>query len=439
MLRFGTDGVRGDADADLTDDLVVAFGRAVVPVLGSGRFLVGRDTRESGARIEAALCTGLALAGADVVALGVLPTPAIAYEAQIGDAPAAVISASHNKWTDNGIKLLAAGGRKLADDVEQQIERALDATLTEARPDATPTWSHEDAGDEYIGHVVASIEGRMLDDMRVVVDCANGAAFEVAPEALRRLGAEVVTINAAPNGRNINDGCGSTHPDGLRAAVREHRAIVGLALDGDADRVIAVDEWGELVDGDQLMTAFAIDLRERGLLRNNAIVITVMSNLGLREALASAGIGLVETPVGDRSVLAALAEHDLMLGGEQSGHIIRTDLATTGDGLLTGVLACDLVRRSAQPLSALAAQMERFPQVLVGVRVAGRPDLARADALWDAVRAAERALGHAGRVLVRASGTEPLVRVMVEARSATEAAAVAERLRQAIQQAFPAS
>ena len=439
MLRFGTDGVRGDADADLPDDFVIALGRAAARVLGTERFLVGRDTRASGERIELALCTGLALEGADVTSFGVLPTPAIAFESQIANAPAAVISASHNRWTDNGIKLLAAGGKKLPDDIENEIEAELEAALAEGTPDDGVGWVNRDGGDEYVDHVVAAIEGRTLNGLRVVIDCAHGAGFETGPQALERLGASVTTINAEPNGRNINDNCGSTNPDGLRDAVREHRADLGLALDGDADRVLAVDERGELVDGDQLMTAFAIDLRDRGLLRNDALVITVMSNLGMRNALADARIGFVETPVGDRNVLTALAEHDLVLGGEQSGHIIFTNLATTGDGILTSVLACDLVLRSGKPLSALAAQMKRFPQVLVGVRVQGRPDLDRAPALREEIKAAERALGRKGRVLVRVSGTEPLVRVMVEASTQGQAEAIAASLRRAVEKAFPGS
>ena len=435
MLRFGTDGVRGDADTDLTDEFVTKLGRAAARVLGTS-FVVGRDTRESGRRIELAFVAGVALEGGTVEVLDVFPTPGIAYVGQHRNVPAAVISASHNPWHDNGIKLLAAGGTKLPDEIEAAIEREVDAL--DDRAGSSPELRAVDASREYIAHLVAALDGRTLDGMKVVLDGANGAACEVAPAALRQLGADVVAINIAPNGRNINDSCGSTHPQALQAAVVEQGAQLGLALDGDADRVLAVDERGALVDGDQLMTAFALDLHARGVLRNGKIAVTVMSNLGLREALAANGIGIVETPVGDRNVLVALAEHDLVLGGEQSGHIIRTDLATTGDGTLTGVLLADLVRRSGRSLSALGAQMTRYPQLLVNVRVARRPDLGAADGLWAEVRAVEAELGEHGRVLVRASGTEPLVRVMVEAPTEGAAHQAAERLRTAVEQAFSA-
>jgi phosphoglucosamine mutase len=436
VLRFGTDGVRGDADADLHDDFVRALGQAAARVLGPGRFVLGRDTRESGSRIETALRNGIRLEGADVVSLGVAPTPMIAYLAQRDRAPAAVISASHNPWTDNGIKLFAAGGTKLTDDLEAAIERELEGALAEPPSGDVVAGVHTDRSGEYVTHVIAALGGRRLDGLRVVVDSANGAASSVAPETLRRAGAEVVAIHASPDGRNINAGCGSTHPDSLRAAVLEHNAAVGLALDGDADRVLAVDEQGELVDGDQIMVALALDLHDRGRLRNDAVAVTVMSNLGLRRALAAARISVVETPVGDRNVLVALAEHDLSLGGEQSGHIILTDHATTGDGLLTGVLLCDLVTRLGRPLSALAAQMEKLPQVLVNVRVGRRPELGESSPLWDHVRAIETELGERGRVLVRASGTEPLVRVMVEAPTSEEAEAAVARLRAAVEATF---
>ena len=283
---------------------------------------------------------------------------------------------------------------------------------------------------------MGALEGRSLSGLRIVLDCANGAAFSVGPQVFAALDADVVVLHAEPDGRNINAQCGSTHPEVVAAAVRAHGAQIGLALDGDADRVIAVDEDGEVVDGDQIMTMFALDLRARGLLRNNAIAVTVMSNLGLRRALARAGIEVVETPVGDRHVLVALAERDLVLGGEQSGHIIMRDLATTGDGLLTGALLCDLLRRTGTPLSVHARSMERFPQVLVGVRVDQVADLAAASGLWEEVAAVEADLGDGGRVLVRASGTEPIVRVMVEARTETDAEAAVARLRRAVEVAF---
>ncbi len=436
MLRFGTDGVRGDADTDLTDEFVTALGRAAARVLGRDAFIVGRDTRESGARIENALCRGLAAEGASVVAVDVLSTPGVAFLAQVDGAAAAVISASHNPWSDNGVKLLATGGRKLPDDVEARIEHELATILASAAITPAVDWAHIDRGAEYVAHVDAALEGRTLDGLRVVLDCANGAAFDSGPRVLQSAGADVIVLNAEPDGRNINANCGSMHPDGLRRAVLDHGADTGLALDGDADRVIAVDERGEIVDGDQIMTALALDLSERGRLRNGAIAVTVMSNLGLRRALADAGIGVVETPVGDRNVLVALEAHDLVLGGEQSGHVILRDLATTGDGVLTGALLCDLVVRSRSPLSAIAACMARFPQVLVNVPVEQPPNLDDAEALHAQIATIEAELGDRGRVLVRASGTERVVRVMVEAPTEQAAQAAVAQLRHVVEVSF---
>ena len=439
VLRFGTDGVRGDADADLTSPLVISLGRAVARALRPARALIGRDTRASGARIETELARGLLAEGVRPVFLGVLPTPAMAFHAARTGTPAAIVSASHNPWTDNGVKVIGADGRKLPDDAEARIEaelQALDgATVGDAveRAAALP-----DAGEPYIGHLLAALDGRMLHDMRVVLDCANGAAFEVGPSAMRAAGADVTVLHASPDGRNINASCGSTHPASLQHAVRERGAALGLALDGAADRVIAVDERGEIVDGDQIMTITALDLHARGELRGDAVVTTVMSNIGLRRALRDAGIDVIETPVGDRYVVAEMRARDLAVGGEQSGHIVYADHATTGDGLLTGMFLCDAVRRSGRPLSALAAQMVRFPQLLVNVPVARRVDLAEAPALWDCVRSIEAELGDDGRVLVRASGTEPLVRIMAEASSQHAAELAVERLRHVVEAAFGA-
>lgn len=439
MLRFGTDGVRGDAETDLTDPLIFALGRAAARVLGGDGFVVGGDTRESRPRIELALRIGIDAEGGKVTDVGILPTPGIAYFAQLWDVPAAVVSASHNPWTDNGIKLLARGGRKLPDEVEAAIERELLSLLdepgSERRLGDAPTGFNPRP---YVEHLSGALDGRRLDGMKIVLDCANGSAFEVGPDVLAVAGADVIVLHAEPNGRNINESCGSTHPESLRRAVRDAGADVGLALDGDADRVIAVDEHGAIVDGDQIMTALALDMKARGALTGDAIVVTVMSNLGLRRALGAAGIGVVETPVGDRNVLAALEEHGLELGGEQSGHVIVPRLATTGDGLLTGLLLCDLAARSGRRVSELAGQMERFPQVLVNVRVAGRPDLTHAGGLWNEVAAVEEELGERGRVLVRTSGTEPLVRVMVEAATEREADLMVARLKTAVEEAFPA-
>jgi phosphoglucosamine mutase len=439
-LRFGTDGVRGPAE-DLTDELVAALGQAAAQVLGDGadRFLIGRDTRASGPRIEAALAAGLAAGGLRAEVLGVAPTPAVAWIGAERDAPAAVISASHNPWHDNGIKFFAAGGRKLPDEVEDRLEAALDALLA-GDSTATPAGTGPDAdGDAaadlsaWADAVVATVEGRSLDGLRIVVDCANGAASHTAPEVLRRLGADVTVLHADPDGTNINDGCGSTHPGDLQRVVGQLGASVGLAFDGDADRLLAVDEHGRLVDGDHLIAMFALDLRQRGRLRDDHVVVTVMTNLGFRLAMADAGVAVAETPVGDRYVLEALAAGGWSLGGEQSGHIVFADLATTGDGLLSGVQLLDLVARTGRPLSELAAAaMTSLPQVLRNVRVAERrPDIA--EVLAPQIEAEEGALGSTGRVLVRPSGTEPLVRVMVEAGDATLADEVAARLVAAVE------
>lgn len=368
MLRFGTDGIRGDAESDLTSDLVVGLGRAAAVVFGVERpFIVGRDTRRSGPRLRDDLAIGLHGEGAVVRDAGVLPTPGLAFLASSAGCPALMISASHNPWTDNGIKLFATGGRKLDDAAERRVEDELRARSLEPAPrrhgGAAPTIDDE-PNRAYPDHLVAAVDGRRLDGMRVVLDCANGAAYELGPSVFRALGADVVVLHATPDGTNINEACGSTSPRDLQAAVVESGADAGLAFDGDADRVLAVDEHGELVDGDQMMVILALDLHERGVLRNAAVAVTVMSNLGLRQALEPAGIAVVETPVGDRQVFAAIEEHDLVLGGEQSGHVIFRDLATTGDGILTGLLLLDRAQRAGRSLSSLASVMTRVPQLL---------------------------------------------------------------------------
>ena len=439
MLRFGTDGIRGNADTDLTSELVVALGRAAATVLGTASpFVVGRDTRRSGPRLLADLAVGLELEGARVRDAGVVPTPGLAFIAGAGGLPALMISASHNPWPDNGIKLFGRGGRKLDDDLERRVEDALQRHVHDRLPrGAVPAMELADAG-PYVHHLVGALDGRRLDGLRVVLDCANGSASKLGPLTLRELGADVVVLHAEPDGTNINEGCGSTHPDDLRAAVVAHGADAGLAFDGDADRVLAVDERGDLVDGDQIMVVAALDLHERGALRGDAIAVTVMSNLGLRNALGSAGIGVVETPVGDRSVLAAMEEHDLALGGEQSGHVIYRELATTGDGILTGILLLDRLRRVGPPLSVLAGRMRRVPQLLENVRVAAAADLGAAPALAAEIAAVSAELGDRGRVLVRASGTEPLIRIMVEAPTDAEARSALARLHRATEDAFGA-
>jgi phosphoglucosamine mutase len=448
-LRFGTDGVRGLANVDLTPELVVALGRAAARVFGSDRpFVVARDTRRSGPMLEAALVAGLTAEGADVEVAGVLPTPAAAYLSQARDCPAAMISASHNPFPDNGIKFFARGGRKLDDSVEEQVEAQLDALMSHpgrggetrapapsgagvgtSRPAAAPM-------DAYVAHLVAALEGRRLDGLRVVVDCGHGAAVETAPEALARLGAKVEVRHADPDGTNINDGCGSTHPEALQRDVVALGAQAGLAFDGDADRLVAVDERGGLVDGDHLLAVAALDLRARGRLRHDTVVSTVMANLGFRQAMAAHGVRVVETKVGDRYVLEAMESEGAILGGEQSGHLIFADLATTGDGLLSGLVILDAMARSGRPLSELAAVVTKLPQVLRNIRVADRSGLDEAGAFWAEVAAVEAELGDGGRVLVRPSGTEPFVRIMVEAPSAEAAESYTARLTAALTSAL---
>jgi phosphoglucosamine mutase len=442
-LRFGTDGLRGVANVDLTPELVTTLGRAAARVLGPPRpFVVARDTRRSGPMLEAALVAGLCAEGASVTTAGVLPTPALAYLAQVADGPAAMISASHNPFPDNGVKLFARGGRKIPDGVEAEVEAELRRLLAGGSAPAAPggefvgtSSTHPRALDDYLAHLASSLEGRRLDRVPVVLDCGHGAAFEAAPRALLAVGAPVETINATPDGTNINDGCGSTEPSGLQKAVLAAGAAAGLALDGDADRVIAVDERGSLVDGDQMLAILALDLHQRGRLRGNAVAVTVMSNLGLRHALARHGIKVVETPVGDRNVLAAMEEGGLSLGGEQSGHLICSDFATTGDGILTGLLVLDVVSRTNQPLSELAAVVRPLPQVLRNVRVTDRDAVDRDVEVASELRAVQTELGADGRVLVRPSGTEPVVRVMVEAPTADQAEAAVDRLAAAVERA----
>jgi phosphoglucosamine mutase len=447
MLRFGTDGVRGVANAELTPELALALGRAAARVLGGERFAIGRDTRRSGPMLEAALAAGLASEGAHVTSLGVAPTPEVAWWSASEGAPAAVVSASHNPFADNGIKLFSAGGRKLPDAVEERLEAELgllvgggDGAEGRAVPTgaAVGTITSTDAHAGYGEAVVAALDGRRLDGLRAVVDCANGAASVVAPGVLRGLGVDVTVIHGSPDGTNINDGCGSTHPGDLRRAVVERGADLGVAFDGDADRVLLVDGAGELVDGDHLIAVCAIDRHARGALAHDTVVVTVMTNLGFRLAMDARGISVVETAVGDRYVLEALAAGGYSLGGEQSGHVVFPGLATTGDGLLTAVQVLDVVVRSGRPIGDLAAEaMTRLPQVLRNVRVARR-DPAILERIAPAVAAVESRLGEKGRVLVRPSGTEPLVRVMVEAPTEADAAAAADELVRSVESAAAA-
>jgi phosphoglucosamine mutase len=434
--------VRGVANAELAPELVVALGRAAATVFGASRFAVGRDTRVSGPMLQAALVAGLSSHGADVDDLGVLPTPGVAWVSATEDIPAAVISASHNPFPDNGIKFFGAGGRKLDDAVEERLEAELDRLIAGGTPIALPTGRgigrirSRPAAPAYVDALVASLDGRRFPGLRVVLDCAHGAAWQVAPHVFEAAGARVDVVANDPDGVNINDGCGSTHPEVLRRAVVELGADIGLAFDGDADRVLAVDADGNLVDGDQIIAICAIDRRQRGLLPEETIVVTVMANLGLRHAMSEQGIKLVETPVGDRFVLAELESAGLNLGGEQSGHIVFRDLATTGDGILTGLQVLDVVARSGRPLGELASVMRRLPQVLRNVAVQRGATLEGASGVWSEVEAVERELGDDGRVLLRPSGTEPLVRVMVEAPTEQLAEAAADRLVAAVERSL---
>ena len=428
-LRFGTDGVRGDARADLTAEAAERLGRAGAEILGGEEFAVGRDTRASGPALAEAVHRGVAAAGGSSVDLGVLPTPAVARWCAEHSVAGAVVSASHNPWSDNGVKFFAPGGLKLDDAAQARVQARFEAAGADPGGEGAAIRSEaETARQGHMDAVAASIGGRDLAGLSVVVDGANGAASAVGPECLRKLGASVRELNTSPDGRNINEGCGSTCPEGLQAAVVESGADAGVAFDGDADRVVAVDGAGNLVDGDQIIAVCAIDRRRRGALPGPGVVVTVMANGGLRSALAAEGIEVIETAVGDRHVLEMLDRRGLVLGGEQSGHVIFRDLATTGDGLLTAVQLLDALKRSGRDLASLAAAaMTRRPQVLAEVRLKAPAGGLEARLAPAAAAAAERLAG-AGRVLVRPSGTEPVVRIMVEADDHAAARAEADRL-----------
>ncbi len=422
-LKFGTDGVRAEALTVLTPQYVAALARAAAQVLGGGDWLIGRDTRESGPVLEAAVAAGLAAAGSQPISVGVVPTPALAWLSAQRGVPAAMITASHNPWQDNGVKFFAPGGLKLPDSVERAIEALLEADGS-APPGVVP--SHSDSLDEYVDHMVSL--GGSLAGLRVVLDCANGAMSVAAPAVFRALGADVVVIHDSPNGRNINDHCGATHVQSLAAAVVAAGASMGLAFDGDGDRVIAIDELGNAVDGDRLIALAALQLRDEGRLHADTVVVTVMSNLGFHKAMAAADIKVLTTAVGDRYVLEALDAHGHSVGGEQSGHVIYRDLATTGDGLLAGLRLAQFVHDGGHSLATLAGDvMTSYPQVLLNVQVRDRHPNA-ADELAAEILSAEAALNGDGRILVRASGTEPLIRVMVEAATESVAQSVAEGL-----------
>ena len=434
---FGTDGVRGLANRDITAELAVDLAVSAAHVLGDvGAFgdhrpmaIVGRDTRASGEFLEAAVVAGLASAGVDVTVVGVVPTPAVAWlTASTGADLGVMLSASHNPMPDNGIKFFARGGHKLADEIEDQIEKRL------GEPWDRPTGADvgrvrvdPDAATSYVEYLLGSIEVD-LSGLRVVVDCANGAASKVSPEALRRAGAEVIAIHASPDGWNINEGCGSTHLDVLAAAVTENSADVGIAHDGDADRCLAVAADGSIIDGDHILAILATSLRDGGRLSGDTVVTTVMANLGFKVAMESAGIGVVETAVGDRYVLEEMRASGSVLGGEQSGHVVMSEYATTGDGVLTALHLLARMAQTGMPVKELAAIVEKFPQILVNVGGVDKSAVDSNAAVREALVQAETELAGRGRVLLRPSGTEPVIRVMVEAATSEDA----ERLADAI-------
>ncbi len=435
---FGTDGVRGLANRDVTAELALDLGVAAAHVLGSSgafeghrpRALVGRDPRASGEFLGSAVAAGLASAGVEVTNLGVLPTPAVAYlTAEWGADLGVMISASHNAMPDNGIKFFSRGGLKLEDDIELAIEDRLDEVWD--RPtgaDVGRIFTDPGFGGRtYVEHLMRGV-GTDLSGLRIAVDCANGAASEIGPLALREAGADVVVINASPDGRNINDACGSTHPEQLQAVVTASKADLGVAFDGDADRCLAVDHTGAMVDGDQIMGVLALALKERGELAQDTLVVTVMSNLGLLLAMREHGVEIVQTGVGDRYVLEAMRAGGYSLGGEQSGHVIMSAHATTGDGVLTALALGARVVETGRTLADLAGVVRRLPQVLVNVPGVDKARAPSDEGLAAAVQTAERELGTTGRVLLRASGTESLVRVMVEAASEEQAQEVAATL-----------
>ncbi len=443
MALFGTDGIRGLANHDLTAELAldVAVAAAHILVESSSNAdhqptaIVGQDSRASGEFLEAAVVAGLTSAGINVYRVGVLPTPAIAYLVAQSKADLGVmISASHNPMPDNGIKLFSRGGGKLADSIEAAIEARMGEPWT--RPTGRGVGraiNDETATERYLEHLLASVTTK-LDGLTVVVDCANGASSRVAPEALRRAGAKVIAISNQPDGWNINDDCGSTHLENLRAKVLETGADIGIAHDGDADRALAIDDMGNDIDGDQILAILALGMKSRGVLKSNTVVGTVMSNLGFMKAMKDADVNVITTAVGDRYVLEKMLESDFSIGGEQSGHVILREFATTGDGILTSLALLQEIKRSGKRAHELAGLMVRFPQILINVKNVAKEKLETSQIIIDAVKQAESELGDSGRVLLRASGTEPLVRVMVEASSDSVAHEIATRIAEVVAQ-----
>ncbi|QEN15747.1 phosphoglucosamine mutase [Mycolicibacterium sp. ELW1] len=437
---FGTDGVRGVANRELTAELGLALGAAAARRLAatrtSGRRLavVGRDPRASGEMLEAAVIAGVTSEGVDALRVGVLPTPAVAFlTAAYGADFGVMISASHNSMPDNGIKIFGPGGHKLDDDAEDRIEElvAQGPGLRPVGADIGRVLDARDALERYLHHIRGAAPVQ-LDGLTVVVDCANGAAFQAAPRAYHAAGARVIAINAEPDGLNINEGCGSTHLEQVQAAVLAHGADLGLAHDGDADRCLAVDADGRVVDGDAIMVILALALREAGELASETLVATVMSNLGLHIAMREAGITVRTTGVGDRYVLEELRAGEYSLGGEQSGHIVMPALGTTGDGVATGLRLMARMAQTGLSLAELAAPMQTLPQVLINVTVADKATVAEAPAVQSAVREAEAELGDSGRILLRPSGTEQMVRVMVEAADEDTARLLAIRVAESV-------
>ncbi|MBJ7421821.1 MAG: phosphoglucosamine mutase [Ilumatobacteraceae bacterium] len=438
MLTFGTDGVRGKFGTELTESYAADLAVVAAQVLQCKTVVIGRDTRESGVLLETAIANALVKEGIETQLMGVAPTPAIAFSAMRQNVVAIAITASHNLYQDNGIKIFGAGGRKLSDSEQEEIEKQLLERTRKSASGAIGASSDlaktvkPELVKEYCDWLSQIVDTTDFSKLHVVLDCANGAYSNVAPEVFTKLGATVTTINATPDGRNINEQCGATHPAMLCSVVKSVGAHFGIAFDGDGDRLIAVDETGEIVDGDHLIAISATEMKRRGTLRNNKVAVTVMTNIGFHQAMKKAEIEVVTTPVGDRSVLAALEENSLVLGGEQSGHIIYRDLATTGDGLLAALMLSGIVAGANKTLGEIAsAAMTSFPQVLINLRVSKRVE--NIEKLFESeIAVAEKSLQANGRVLVRASGTEPMVRVMVEASQQATAESVAATLAQAI-------
>jgi phosphoglucosamine mutase len=441
---FGTDGVRGVANVyPMTAEVALQLGRALAYVIrtspGKDSIVVGKDTRLSGYLLEYAITAGICSMGVNVLLLGPLPTPGIAFITSSMRADAGVvISASHNPYQDNGIKFFSGDGFKLPDEIEAHIEKLMtDPGVEEARPTATEigqAFRIDDAKGRYISFLKSTFPKEMdLDGLKIVLDCAHGATYKVAPEVFEELGADLITVGVRPNGRNINYKCGSTYPEVTAKLVKRHKADLGIAFDGDGDRVIMVDHQGQVVDGDHIMGICALDLHRRGKLRRKTVVGTVMSNLGLEVALKNAGCRLLRAPVGDRYVVEAMLHGGYNLGGEQSGHLVFLDHTTTGDGILTALRLLAVMLREEKPLADLARFMENFPQILINLRVKERRDLMKIPAARQALQAAEKRLGEKGRLLVRYSGTEPLLRIMLEGQSPQEIQGVGQDLAQTLE------